>query len=482
MKNLITIITNLIITCLLTSTSSFSQSTKLIRAAEDGNIDAFNKVTSIASINQRDEQGYTPLMAASLKGHKDIVEILLSKGANPNLKNNQLNTALHFALYGKHPRIATVLINNNAEITANMSDITPLHQAAKAGYIEVVKQIIEKGGNVNQKSKITGETPFLNALESNNDELIDYLIIKGAEIVDKNKSNVTSLMLAAKSNKLSLLQDLLSKGLDVNEKSKKGETALHFAAKEGHKEIMEFLISKGANLSAITIDSSSVLGNAVLSKNIEAVKLILSNQVDVNIRSSKNYTPLILASANADIEIVKLLLENKANVNLCGTDLVSPVGIAAFLENIELIKLLVSKGYKLNLFSDAEFLPITIAAEKQNFDISDILYNCETNYLNAISLLDKLKTCSSDSISILKANAKTFLSLSLAEVNKRKEEYAGEVASIAARNFGINLLSAMVARPGTYYNTISGGNELNKAVLNSLKKRAEFLEKKIAGL
>jgi ankyrin repeat protein len=36
-------------------------------------------------------------MAASLNGHAEIVKLLLEKGANPGLKNNEGKTALDYA-------------------------------------------------------------------------------------------------------------------------------------------------------------------------------------------------------------------------------------------------------------------------------------------------------------------------------------------------------------------------------------------------
>ena len=50
-----------------------------------------------ADVNNADEQGCTPLMAASQNGHVEIVDMLLAAQANANAANNDGQTALHMA-------------------------------------------------------------------------------------------------------------------------------------------------------------------------------------------------------------------------------------------------------------------------------------------------------------------------------------------------------------------------------------------------
>ena len=50
--------------------------------------------------NIQNKYGYTAIYWALLKGHKDVVELLLKHGANPNLKDNRGYTAMCASLYG----------------------------------------------------------------------------------------------------------------------------------------------------------------------------------------------------------------------------------------------------------------------------------------------------------------------------------------------------------------------------------------------
>ena len=47
-----------------------------------------------ANVNMQDKEGYTALMLAAQNGHTNIVEILLSRGADPMIKNITNQTAL----------------------------------------------------------------------------------------------------------------------------------------------------------------------------------------------------------------------------------------------------------------------------------------------------------------------------------------------------------------------------------------------------
>ena len=48
-------------------------------------------------MNAKSDDGWTPLHDAASMGHKEIVELLLAKGANVNAKNNYGNTPLDLA-------------------------------------------------------------------------------------------------------------------------------------------------------------------------------------------------------------------------------------------------------------------------------------------------------------------------------------------------------------------------------------------------
>ena len=70
-----------------------------------------------ADANAKNADGITALMLASAKGHKDLVLLLLSKGARVDevTTENKLS-ALMFAAYWGHTAVVDALLDNGAKI------------------------------------------------------------------------------------------------------------------------------------------------------------------------------------------------------------------------------------------------------------------------------------------------------------------------------------------------------------------------------
>src|SRR5262249_17518443 len=62
-----------------------------------------------AHINAVDNNAWSALMFAAAQGEADVVRILMSRGADPNLRSKEGETALMIATNGEHKEIARVL-------------------------------------------------------------------------------------------------------------------------------------------------------------------------------------------------------------------------------------------------------------------------------------------------------------------------------------------------------------------------------------
>lgn len=126
---------------------------------------------------------------------------------------------------------------------------TLLHCAAMLGKIEIVKNLVSKGVDVNAKD-YKGGTPLLAAADV---ETAKILISSGADVNAKTDNGVTPLHVAAlevRNKKIKLVQFLVSVGADVNAKDNDGETPLGWAAINDNSEVAKFLVRNGANLDA----------------------------------------------------------------------------------------------------------------------------------------------------------------------------------------------------------------------------------------
>jgi uncharacterized protein len=113
--------------------------------------------------------------------------------------------------------------------TAKAPDID-IHEAAKEGNIEAVKQHLAAGTDANAKTGV-GETPMQIAYQKGHTEIVELLIANGADGNAKGDGQ-TPLHGAAYWGSKEIVQLLIAKGVDVNAKTNDGETPLDLAKGE----------------------------------------------------------------------------------------------------------------------------------------------------------------------------------------------------------------------------------------------------------
>lgn len=108
-----------------------------------------------------DTSGYSSLHYASRAGHLEIVEYLVTNGANVNLltRSNQ-SSPLHRASKQGHTAVVSYLLKNGADAELKDSDgFTPLHHAAWANHLEICKLLISYNQHLAQISDPLGRMP-----------------------------------------------------------------------------------------------------------------------------------------------------------------------------------------------------------------------------------------------------------------------------------------------------------------------------------
>ena len=80
----------------------------------------------------------------SLHDHVKAVTFLIEHGANVDLRDNNGDTALHYAVTFDFPEIVKMLLNLGASDMCNNKGLTPLHQASISASIRVVEYLIKR--------------------------------------------------------------------------------------------------------------------------------------------------------------------------------------------------------------------------------------------------------------------------------------------------------------------------------------------------
>ena len=111
-------------------------------------------------VNALNSKGESPLMLAALKGHKEMAEQLIKKGAD-----------------------------------INKTGWTPLHYAASSGQTAIISLLLDQHAYIDAESP-NGTTPLMMAAMYGTGEAVDLLVAEGADTRLKNQQGMTALQFA----------------------------------------------------------------------------------------------------------------------------------------------------------------------------------------------------------------------------------------------------------------------------------------------
>jgi uncharacterized protein len=95
------------------------------------------------------------------------------------------------------------------------------------------------------------------------------------------------------------VQRVLAKSADVNAKDNTGATALMAAAGYGRTAIAQLLLDRGAQVNASGNEGDTALMQAALNGHAAIVRLLLDHSADVNAKTKSGRTALQYAEAKA---------------------------------------------------------------------------------------------------------------------------------------------------------------------------------------
>ena len=277
-----------------------------------------------ADANALDKDQETPLHSASYMSNLETTRVLLDHGANIHAKNVNGQTPLHKVsqgVYGPDPALVELLLSRGADVNARDNDqATPFLCASFSLNRHIAEKLLQIGADVNTVN-IHGQNA-LHLLSQNPRH--DY---------ESWRTRLGRLLLVG--------------GVDMNGRDNDGRSPLHLAAFYGQVDVAESLLEYAAEVNAADISGHTPLHQVTLGNHdykqfgmeswllkkhpgrvISLAQRLLESGADVNAQNKDHETPLHLASRLRLHEMARLLLEHGAKVDVMNSEGKNPLQLA----------------------------------------------------------------------------------------------------------------------------------------------------------
>lgn len=342
----------------------------LVKAGYDVNFNAMNAVQPLHYAIVSDAGG-------------EMVPVLLKAGANPDVRNSEMDTPLIVASGLGLPIIVDQLLLHGCDVSAQGCEgYTALHHAIQSGYMKIIDKLLKKGanpflqnkagnsafmlacsaGNTEIVEKIINESqePYhpgqvnqmgLNALHcaalSGNSNLVEPLVKLGVDSQAEDKDRNTPLIIAAKKHKEEFALKLCElTDVDVNYQDAEGRTVLHWAAANGLNSLLRTLLTESElDFAACDQNGETPMLLAAKNKQSESVKLLGAYDKDINRQGQNGFTILHWVIIHGDHDLLEELLESETiDINVKDSEGNTPLVLAASLKRYSCMRLLLKKG------------------------------------------------------------------------------------------------------------------------------------------
>ncbi|MDR2884435.1 MAG: ankyrin repeat domain-containing protein, partial [Deferribacteraceae bacterium] len=335
-------------------------------------------------VNSCNDKGVSLLLAAvsgaQHRVEKAIVALLLDKGADPYIADNQGNTPLHKIVtlrsdtrivdgllkWGGKKRdlldkeileIVCLLIDNGADLEAvNSNGFTPFasccrvsanHQF-KCTELPLVKYLIDRGAIVDTQDS-NGRTPLYRAVDDDDAALVDILLAAGANSDLKANDGKTPYMHAVDKNRRAIISKIEKATASLEMDGDDMDAAFMRACKNGNRGVAEMLVKSG-NIDVTYVDDEGRTPLHYIAKlgMTSLAKFVLENGVDINYADKFHQTALHFAAGNKQKEMLKFLLSNGANMNIADKDGMLAIHLVANRGQHDMLELFLDQGADAN--------------------------------------------------------------------------------------------------------------------------------------
>ncbi|MEM9282023.1 MAG: ankyrin repeat domain-containing protein [Verrucomicrobiota bacterium] len=320
-----------------------------ISAAEKGELILLEKLEHAGiDLGHSDERGFTPLLAAVRSGNLSTIHYLMKRDS----------------------------VVENINQPTNPDRQTPLSAALVERDFDLARELLKAGADINA-DKDAGIPFLIEAVRSNDSEMLGFLFEKGVDVEYRGTQPVCALGVAAGMDSLPLMRRLIEREANVDVRGVSGNPLLIEAVQEANWEKFRLLIDSGANVDCKTGESTGMemtpLSFAVASNNLKMQEALLAKGADCNVTGTGG-APLIFETVQSgDLIATRRLLENGANPDVFSGSGVTPLLQSVVDEDLDMVDLLLSENADPSLAEDQDGSPLAAAVDTSNIAIANLL-------------------------------------------------------------------------------------------------------------
>lgn len=286
-----------------------------------------------APANEKNKELLAPLHLAADHEHMDLIEALLRHGSKVNILDGLGQTALHRCGRDGRASVCRLLLSYAADPTiVSLQGYTAAQVSTEAVQKLLTEELPTNFGS-GGASGSSGSSSVGVSQQQNNAADLEYQLLEAAKAGDLDNvrrilsgSNGTAggvspqlvncrdldgrhstpLHFAAGYNRLAVVEYLLQHGADVQAKDKGGLVPLHNACSYGHYEVTELLVRAGASVNVSDLWKFTPLHEASAKGKYDIVRLLLKHGADPGKKNRDGHTPLDLVR-DGDQDIADLL-------------------------------------------------------------------------------------------------------------------------------------------------------------------------------
>jgi ankyrin repeat protein len=267
-------------------------------------------------VNEKGQQGVTPLMMACRQGQVDLVQALLEHGARVDATDDEGATALFYCTDDDTGTVVakTVLLAganpNHSHQKWQKGGVTPLMMACRQGQVDLVQALLEHGARVDATDD-EGSTSLFYCRHADSAHIVTRLVLQAG--ANPNHCNYKGDYPYSRLTEIHVLQELLQAGADINRQDRSYFTPLLVHAAEYRlQDLVQFLLTNPVRKAEPNIVNHAGVSALSVACSYDApgiVALLLEHGADCNLG------PAPLPQAFNHPRIVRMLLQHKCDPN-----------------------------------------------------------------------------------------------------------------------------------------------------------------------